>query len=135
MTLKEARKLIRLAADCPLRVERTELLSQGPNGGWAVSIQYVGRGSSIAYNLADASVQWKDLIVTGEDGYTYDTLGDLLNRAPANLDGATFDEKTGGITAWPDFFLSAEGEDPGWDTPRCPVDWDGFRAAFQEALT
>ena len=79
-----------------------------------------------------ATTDWKDLIVTGEDGYTWDTLGDLLNKAPANLDTATLAED-GTITSWPDFFLSAEGEDPNWDTPRGPVDWRGFWQALVEA--
>jgi len=54
MTLKEARKFIKQCEAKPLKIERTELLSQGPGQGWAVSIQYGGGGGSfIAYSAND----------------------------------------------------------------------------------
>ena len=69
-------------------------------------------------------LKWNELIVTDSDGATGDTLGEIVNICPANLDNATIEN--GKITVWPGFMLSAPGEEPDWDTPVGDVDWDGF---------
>lgn len=73
-------------------------------------------------------LKWMDLIVSNEDGATGDTLGEIVNICPANLDNATIED--GKIVAWPGFMLSAPGEEPDWDTPRGAVDWDGIGEAL-----
>ena len=67
---------------------------------------------------------WKNLIVTDTEGDAAGTLGEFIKIAPANLDTATIEN--GKIIAWPQFFLSAEGEEPDSDTPSDDVDWNGF---------
>jgi hypothetical protein len=69
-------------------------------------------------------ISYTELIVTDAEGCCAGTLGDIVENAPANLDTATV--RNGKITEWPQFFLSAEGEEAGWDTPRVAVDWTGF---------
>ena len=75
---------------------------------------------------------WRDLIVTDSDGATGETLGSIVDNAPANLDSA---EISGGrIASWDGFMLSAPGEDADWDTPRGEVNWDGFQdAVYQQS--
>ncbi len=51
MTLKEARRYIRQCEKHPLRIERTELISQGPGEGWCVSVTLVGGGSNVIYSV------------------------------------------------------------------------------------
>lgn len=69
---------------------------------------------------------WTELLVTDNEGATGETLGSMVENAPANLDSAVLDSR-GRISEWPDFLLSAEGEDADWDTPRAEVNWDGLR--------
>ncbi len=69
---------------------------------------------------------WTELFVTDTDGPTGETLGSMVEAAPANLDSAVLDSD-GRISEWPDFFLFAEGEEADWDTPRTAVNWDGLR--------
>ena len=75
------------------------------------------------------TVNWRDLRVTDNQGVTAaESLGHFVDHAPANLDNAIIED--GKITEWPDFSLSAEGEDPEWDTPLVDVDWSGFAEAL-----
>jgi len=74
---------------------------------------------------------WRDLVVSDADGNTGDTLGFFVDSAPANLDDATI--QNGRIVEWPGFFLSIEGEESDWDTPRGDIDWAGFEDALTEA--
>ena len=73
-------------------------------------------------------LKWSELIVTDSDGNTGDTLGSMVELCSANLDTAVLNN--GRIVEWPGFILSAPGEEPDWDTPRGPVDWDGFMEAL-----
>jgi len=82
------------------------------------------------------TVNWRNLIVTDSEGDTWGTLGQLVHLAPANLDSArtaTLGNGTLCIHEWPNFFISAEGEEPDWDTPKDDVDWSGFRESLAEA--
>ncbi len=69
-------------------------------------------------------IHWTELLVTDSDGITCGTLADMVRDAPANFDTATIED--GRIVSWPDWFISAPGEEPNWDTPRVDVDWGGF---------
>ena len=74
---------------------------------------------------------WTELIVTNEQviqgtlGAMVDDADDHLSRIVLNDDGA--------IDEWDQFFISADGEDPDYDTPRGPVDWTGFADALASA--
>ena len=48
MTLKEARRYIKQCEKHPLRIERTELISQGPGEGWCVSVALMAERSAAA---------------------------------------------------------------------------------------
>jgi hypothetical protein len=76
--------------------------------------------------------RWQDLRVTDNQGVTAaESLGWFVENAPANLDNAVIEH--GKISEWPDYLLSAEGEDPDWDTPHGEVDWTGFEDALNTA--
>lgn len=75
-------------------------------------------------------MDWRELIITGDDGQEWGLLGAMVRDAPANLNNATIEN--GRITEWPQFMLAAPGEEPNWDTPRGTVDWDGFTTALAE---
>lgn len=74
---------------------------------------------------------WQNLIVTDYDGDRVGTLGEVMNSCPANLDSARVED--GKITSWPQYFLSADGEEANWATPYVPVDWKGFANALNIA--
>lgn len=74
-------------------------------------------------------LNWKQLIVTDNEGGTAGTLEEIVTLCPANLDSAEI-ETDGSLGAWPDYLLSAPGEEPEWDTPREDVDWTGFADAL-----
>ena len=76
------------------------------------------------------TVSWRDLIVTDAEGDTAGTLGWFVDHAPANLDNAVIEG--GVLKIWDGYFISAEGEDPNFDTPKVPVDWSGFQTAIEE---
>ena len=80
---------------------------------------------------ATEQISWRELIVTDTDGDSWQTLGELVDSAPANLDNAIIVD--GRIDSWCGFFISAPDEDPDWDTPRNPVDWSGFVSALAKA--
>lgn len=71
-------------------------------------------------------IDWTDLMVTDAEGASGGTLGNLVMSAPANLDSAVLNAE-GRIIAWPDFFISAEGEEADWNTPHAAVNWTGLR--------
>lgn len=73
-------------------------------------------------------IHWSELVVTDSEGNCNTTLGFIVRSQAGNLGGATIED--GRITEWPDFYLSAPGEEPEWDTPRCDVDWTGFTGAL-----
>lgn len=77
------------------------------------------------------TISWRDLIVTGSEGDVAGTLGWFVGNAPANLDDAKVEG--GKVVEWPGFFLSAEGEEADWDTPKADVNWEGFDAALNAA--
>ncbi len=90
-------------------------------------------GLTVAEAEEIASIDWRDLIVTDEDGRSA-TLGEVVALKDAALECIEISE-TGGIDQWPGRFVSAPGETPDWDTPRdVDVDWRGFRAAVEAAL-
>lgn len=68
-------------------------------------------------------MKWSQLVVTDTEG-EQGTLGDLVTNSPELLRHAII--SGGRIVEWQDHFLSAPGEDPDWDTPRCEVEWAGF---------
>lgn len=78
------------------------------------------------------TIHWQNLNVTDADGQHAGTLGEMVRLSPTNLDSAILNED-GSLSEATGFFLSADGEDPDWDTPRGPVDWNGFREALQAA--
>ena len=53
ITLKEARKYIKLCEKHPLRYQEAQLISQGPGEGWCVTIALVRGGSNIVYSVAE----------------------------------------------------------------------------------
>lgn len=71
-------------------------------------------------------ITWDELLVTDDQGAAGETLGSMIRSAPGNLDSAIIDH-TGKITEWPNFFISAEGEEASSDSPCAPVDWSGLR--------
>lgn len=75
------------------------------------------------------AIPWRELLVTDDDGHTCGTLCDMVELAPANLDTATLADN-GAIIEWPQWFISAPGEDPDSDTPHRQVDWNGFSDAL-----
>lgn len=74
-------------------------------------------------------MKWNELIVTDRDGNNLGSLGEIVTNSPQMLKHATFD---GSALTWPDYFLSVDGEEPDWDTPRAPVDWTGFEIEITE---
>ena len=81
--------------------------------------------------MTTMTTNWADLLVTDSDGKPWGTLGSIVESAPANLDNAEIDGRR--IAAWDGFLLSAEGEEPDWDTPKIIVNWDGFWEKLQKA--
>jgi hypothetical protein len=78
------------------------------------------------------AIKWTELKITDANGDTQAvSLGNLVETAPENLDSATI--ANGRIAEWPQFFISAPGENPDWDTPREEVDWGGFPEALRIA--
>ena len=73
---------------------------------------------------------WRELNVYSE-GELWGSLGELVDNAPANLDGARIED--GQIAEWQDFLIAAPGEDPDWNTPAGPVDWTLFERSIQAA--
>jgi len=75
-------------------------------------------------------IGWRDLSVTNDEGETLDaTLGEIVD---AGEGGFLFKYGTwvnGVPVSIQYYFLSAPGEEPDWDTPRCPVDWAGLENA------
>jgi hypothetical protein len=69
-------------------------------------------------------MNWKNIVVTNEDGKSIGTLETIKDDMPHLLETATIVD--GLIESWPGFYISAPGETPDWDTPKCPVDWRGF---------
>lgn len=69
-------------------------------------------------------LHWTALLVTDSEGDSRGTLGELVKSNPEQL--GTADILAGQIIEWPQFFLSAPGEEPDWDTPHAAVDWTGF---------
>jgi len=78
-------------------------------------------------------IHWTQLIVTDADGETVGTLGVVVAELPSLLDTATISRSSGELTQWPQMYLSTDGEDPDWDTPRGPVDWSGLAEALSAA--
>ena len=83
------------------------------------------------------SITWKDIVVTTCDG---DGTESSLPRMMQNEDEvlafrhAYINPETGEIYGWHQYFLSAPGEDPDWDTPKMSVDWTGFLNALRESI-
>lgn len=77
------------------------------------------------------AITWRELIVSTSEGSSGETLTSMIRSCPANLDSAVI--SNGKIESWYQYFISAPGEDPDWDTPRAPVDWDGFEDALAAA--
>lgn len=77
--------------------------------------------------MTTETINWTELLVSDTEGATGETLGSMAEAAPSNLDSAVLDS-AGRINEWPDFLLSAEGEEADWDTPRVAVNWDGLAA-------
>jgi hypothetical protein len=76
------------------------------------------------------TTNWRDLVVTDANDPSATTeLGKLADTAPETLDSAVIVD--GAISEWTDYFLSAPGEAPDWDTPRGDVDWTGFEIALR----
>jgi hypothetical protein len=85
---------------------------------------------------ASKTINWRNLIVSEGNADMGRTLGDMLTEYAAG-DNDCLDRvklaTDGSIDSWEQLFISAPGEDPEWDTPRVPVDWDGFESALQIA--
>lgn len=77
-------------------------------------------------------INWKDLIVTDAEGGTVGTLGEEVEAAGNSLRNIWFED--GKLVEWPQFFVSAPGEEPGPDSPREAVDWTGFSEALAAAV-
>lgn len=77
---------------------------------------------------------WRQLTATYTGGESCN-LGDLLEAAGCGRDtiGGIVLDDTGKIIEWQEVFVSADGEEPDWDTPRCPVDWTGLVEAVANA--
>lgn len=81
-----------------------------------------------------STIKWSDLIVTGEDNQPGGTLGEWLSEPHYHESAlASIRMRDGHIESWDSYFISAPGEEPEWDTPRVPVDWNGFEAALTTA--
>jgi len=81
-----------------------------------------------------STINWRQLTATYAGGESCN-LGELLDNACRGRDtigGIVLDE-TGKIIEWQEVFVSADGEDPDCDTPRCPVDWTGLTEAVANA--
>jgi hypothetical protein len=76
------------------------------------------------YPGKEDDMNWRDIVVTNDDGREIGTLEHIKNDMPHLLETATI--QAGLIESWPGFFISAPGENPDWDTPKCPVNWNGF---------
>jgi len=77
--------------------------------------------------------KWTDLIVMDSDGEYRGMLGNIADcRDDETIEWlATITlSASGGIDSWPDYFVSAPGEEYDWDTPRGEVDWAGFAEAI-----
>lgn len=73
----------------------------------------------------DKAVKWECLNVTDWDGEYVGKLGWVVNFHYQYIESfATI--KDGKIESWVGFYLSADGEEPGQDTPKVPVDWRCF---------
>jgi hypothetical protein len=79
------------------------------------------------------AVNWRNLGVIGIDG-GLGTLGEILDNGDASITQIELNDD-GSIDTWADHMIAAPDEEPGWDTPRVPVDWSGFAAALSEAIT
>ena len=73
---------------------------------------------------------WRDLIVTDDEGDT-DNLGIMVDIGEFSLSNITL--ANGRIQTWDNRYISAPGEEPEWDTPRVPVNWDGFADSLKLA--
>ena len=78
-------------------------------------------------------ITWRELEVwTCEDNEYCGTLGDLTDNGMLSAHPEVRDGK---IEGWLDYLIAAPREAPDWDTPRQPVDWDGFEEAFKKSCT
>ena len=70
---------------------------------------------------------WRDLNATNGPGSTV-KLGEYLDaaaRGECEIGDITLNDY-GSIIEWAGVMISADGEDPDWNTPRATVDWTGF---------
>lgn len=69
---------------------------------------------------------WHDLGVYDADGNHIGTMLDLFQSGGTELEKIDGISADGGIDGWEGYYIASPGEEPDWDTPRGPVDWDGF---------
>ncbi len=81
-------------------------------------------------------LNWRDLMVTDhEEATPTGRLGDIVNEAElSGLKNIVVGDE-GELGEWQDYFISAPGETPDWDTPRAEVCWDGFEQAYSACMT
>ena len=75
-------------------------------------------------------LHWTNLRVTDSDGDDIGALGDCINDGTVSTEYIMLRDD-GSLDSWPDYFISAPGEEPEWDTPHVPVDWTGFANAVK----
>ena len=76
------------------------------------------------------ATRWQDLIVWN-DGQEVGTLAEMIASRDRGLTQIDAIGEDGSIAGWQQYFITTEGEEPDWDTPRGEVDWTGFAVALQ----
>jgi hypothetical protein len=93
---------------------------------------HVGTAGAFRQAYLEAAISWRELRIFDREGAEMtQTLGGVVEHAPEALATATLEQ--GRIATWPDYFLAAPGEEVDWDTPRLPVNWEGFDDALARA--
>ena len=75
------------------------------------------------------TIHWRKLIVSTGNAAEGTELGIVTDTDDSSL--LYVQVENGRIVSWPQFYISAPGEDPDWNTPSVPVDWTGFGQAVQ----
>jgi len=86
-------------------------------------------------------ISYRELRLIDAQGNGETTIGRAIDQAFASDEVNEFDSQLltdssdGSVESWAGYFVAAPGEEPGWDTPRCNVDWNGFTEAVSAVRT
>ena len=84
--------------------------------------------------LAERRKSWKELIITDGEGFS-ESLPNVVDDSDTCMGIFVDVEFDDGVPiSIPYYFIALPGEDPNFDTPKEPINWDGFEDAVEKSL-